>query len=105
LFESIVPAGLAARMRGVSVAPMAAFLVALGYLTIYPFFSQVYPLLLYGTGLLLLAGAVFGMLCSTMLLVREREAVTAGAWLWFVAAVSFSAACLWLAAAIFLPWL
>jgi hypothetical protein len=105
LFESVARSGLAARMRGVSLAPMAAFLVALGYLTIYPFLSRVHPLLLYGTGLLLLAGAVFGLLRSTMLLARERRGISAGAWLWFVAALLFSFACLWLAAAIFLPWL
>lgn len=102
MFESVRSDDAAARIRSAAVPPLAAFLVALAYLTIYPMLTRVPPALFWSVVLVLASGALLGAIA----IIREvrRERVRGRAFGWLVAAAAMELMCAWLTVGLVFPW-
>ncbi|MFP5246435.1 MAG: hypothetical protein ACLGH0_07040 [Thermoanaerobaculia bacterium] len=84
------------RLRNAAVAPMAAFLFAQVYFTIYPLLPRVPAALFWFVAAVLLAGVVTG----AVLIIRAAERNV-----WLIAATAAELLCLWQLLSMVVPWL
>ena len=103
MFESIQPPDAAARLRAAAVPPLAAFLVALGYFTLYPLLARVPAALFWTIAVVVLAGAVAGVVGIVRVIRGERIRGRAIGWLVLAAAITLVCARLFLS--LTFPWL
>jgi hypothetical protein len=103
LFESIKADDAAARLRGAAVPPLAAFLLALFYLTIYPMLGRVPAPLFWAIVAIELAGALGGAVMIARVATRER--IRGRALGWAAIAGLITLACAWLFVSMAVPWL
>lgn len=101
--ESLFVDDAATRLRSAAVPPLAAFLIALGYLTIYPLLGRVPAALFWAIVVILAAGAVVGAI--KILRVIRRERIRGRAIGWLVAAAAITLVCARFALSMAVPWL
>ena len=97
MFESLDRDDAAQRLRAAALPPLAAFLIALVYLTVYPLLPRVPALLFWTIAAILLAGAILG----AIKIVRVRNPAIG----WLVVAIAMELVCVWLLLSLTLPWL
>jgi uncharacterized membrane protein YecN with MAPEG domain len=103
VFESIPEDDGAARLRAAMAPPLGAFLLALVYLTVYPLFSRVPPLVFWILCAVLVAGSVLG--AAGILREVRRERIRGRAIAWLVAATGIELLCTWITLGLLIPWL
>jgi hypothetical protein len=103
LFESIAGPSVSARLRNAAIPPIAAFLVAQGYVTFYPLLARVPAALFWTIALITGAGAVAGMVMIARVVRRERIRGVAIGWLVAAAGAVYLSGRLFVA--MVLPWL
>ena len=103
MFESIQAEGAAVRLRNAAIVPMAAYLFALAYLTLYPLLERVPAAVFWLVPLVLLAGAVTGAVLIFRI-VRTTRMREGGAG-WLVAATLIELLCVWQFLMMTVPWL
>jgi hypothetical protein len=103
LFESIQTEGAHLRLRNAAFYPLAAFLFAQAYFTVYPLLPRVPAALFWLVAAVLLAGCVSGAVAIARAArgVRLRGLVLG----WFIAAMVVELVCVWLFLALTFPWL
>jgi uncharacterized membrane protein len=103
VFESVRSEDAAARFRSAAFAPLAAFLIALLYFSLYPLLERVPPFLFWTVVLVLFAGVVVGAVAMIREARRERPRGRALAWL--IGAVAVELLCARTFLALTFPWL
>ena len=101
MFESVQSDDAAAQFRSAAIAPLAAFLAYLLYLTLYPLLGRVPAALFWILTAILLAGSVFGAI-AIIRVVRRHRGTAFG---WLAAAVLVELLCVRTFLAMTLPWL
>lgn len=92
-----------ARLRAAAVPPLVAFLGALVYFTLYPLLPRVPAVLFWTMAVVVLAGAVAGIIGIARVVCRERIRGRAIGWLVVACAITLLCARLFLS--LTLPWL
>jgi ABC-type microcin C transport system permease subunit YejE len=103
LFESLPPDDAAARIRSAAVPPLAAFLITLAYLTVYPMLSRVPAPLFWTTVTILLLGTILGAIA--LIRVVRRERVRGRALGWLAAAIAIELLCARMFLGLTFPWI
>jgi hypothetical protein len=103
MFEAVFRDDAASRLRGAAVPPLTSFLVALGYLTIYPMLTRVPAALFWSIVVVLAAGAILGAIAIVRVLRSEKLAGRDFGWLAVAAAVTLF--CAHAALSMSFPWL
>lgn len=103
MFETFAPPDAAARLRSAAVPPFAAFLLAQGYLTFYPFLASVPAWLFWSVDAILLAGTAAGVVQLVRIVRSERIRGVAIGWLVAEAAATLLSGRIFLA--LTFPWL
>jgi hypothetical protein len=103
VFESITAPDAAARLRNAAVPPLAAFLFAQLYFTLYPMLTRVPAALFWLVVLVLYSGAIAGIVLIVRTLRAERVRGINLGWAVLAAVMTFFTARL--ALALTLPWL
>lgn len=101
--ESVLVEDAASRLRGAAVPPLAAFLLLLGYVTMYPLLGRVPAALFWSVVAVLATGAVAGAVKLVRVIRSEKIRGTAIGWLTGAAALTF--ACAYMAVTLTFPWL
>lgn len=102
MFESLPVDDAAARARAAAIPPLAAFLITLVYLTVYPLLTRVPAILFWLVVTVLLAGSVFGGIAIVRLVRRER--VRGRALVWLAGAILIELVCARLFLGLTFPW-
>lgn len=102
MFESVRSDDAAARLRSAAIAPLAAFLVYLLYLAVYPLFTRVPAVLFRLVTVVLLIGAVAGAVAITR--VVRGHSMRGRAFAWLVGAAVVELLCVRTFLAMALPW-
>lgn len=105
MFETISAPDAPAKFRSAAAVPLAAFLIAQGYYTVYPLFARVPAALFWLIALIVSAGATGGVIGIIRVLRRHHHELDARAFAWLIAAIATTLACAWLAISLTLPWL
>jgi hypothetical protein len=103
MFESLFSDDASTRLRAAGVPPLAAFLAALGYLTIYPTLPRVPAALFWSVVLVLAAGAILGAVKIIRVLRSDR--VRGRAFGWLAGSAALTLACALSALSMTFPWL
>ena len=103
MFESVTGPNVSARLRSAAIPPIAAFLVAQGYVGIYPLLTRVPPALFWTIALITGAGAVAGIVLIARVARQERIRGVALGWLIAAAGAVYLAGRLFVA--MVFPWL
>lgn len=101
--ESFITDDAASRLRGAAVPPLAAFLILLGYITIYPLLGRVPAALFWSIVAVLASGASAGAIKLTAIVRSEKIRGRAIGWL--AGASMLTLACAWFAVSLTFPWL
>ncbi len=105
LFEDFRGPDLAARLRGIAIAPIAAIVISQLYATLYPLLPRVPAALFAAIDLILFAGAAVGIGGAARLALRHRRELDGRAIAWLVACTIASLFCLRLFVSMTMPWL
>jgi len=105
LFEEFRQPDLAARLRGIALAPIAAIVISQLYSTLYPLLPRVPAALFAAIDLVLFAGAATGIGGAARLALRHHREFDGRAIAWLVACAFASLFCLRLFVAMTMPWL
>ena len=103
MFDSVFTEDASARLRYAAAAPLASFLITLGYLTFYPLLPRVPAFLFWSVVVILAAGAIAGAV--NILRVVRNEKIRGRAIGWLTGAAALTLLCAWLAITLTLPWL
>ena len=103
MFEAGFRDDAASRLRGAAAPPLAAFLIALGYLTIYPLLERVPAALFWSIVAVLATGAILGAINIVRVLRSEKLGGRDYGWLAVAAAVTLL--CGYSAVSMTFPWL
>jgi hypothetical protein len=103
LFESVQSDDAAARVRSAAIAPLAAGLLYLLYLTVYPLFGRVPAALFWLMTAIQLAGAIGGAIA--IIRVVRAHSMRGRAFAWLVGAVIVEVFCARTFLAMAVPWL
>ncbi len=101
--ESVLADDAASRLRGAAVPPLAAFLLTLGYLTLYPLFGRVPAALFWSVVAMLAIGAIAGAV--RLVRVLRSETIRGAAIGWLSGAAAITLVCAYLAVTLTFPWL
>ena len=101
--ESLIADDAASRLRGAAVPPLAAFLLTLGYLTLYPLLGRVPAALFWSIVAILAIGAAAGAV--RLVRVVRRETLRGRAIGWLAGAGAMTLVCAYLAVTLTFPWL
>ena len=106
MFDDFREPDLAEQLRGAAIAPFAAWLVSLGYLTIYPLLPRVPRALFWTVAVVLFVGAAIGIVSIARLTWRRgrelRDARTIG---WLILSAAMALLCARTFVALTFPWL
>lgn len=105
MFEAIERRDAAADARRIALAPLAAFLFELAYLTLAPLLGRVPPAIFWFVVIVMLAGTVLGIAGVARFLVRRRGEVAGRVLAWLVAAIVVTVICARAFLALVFPWL
>ena len=105
LFDAIRPPDAVARIRSTAVAPLAAFIAAQLYFTIYPLLTRVPPALFWTIVAIVFAGACAGLVGATRVVLRHRTDFGAREYAWLLASLAATALCAYLFVSLTFPWL
>ncbi|HEX7151172.1 MAG TPA: hypothetical protein VF618_06770 [Thermoanaerobaculia bacterium] len=105
MFESFQEPQPAERLRAVAAAPVAAFLLAQFYFSLYPLLSRVPAWLFWLIVAILFAGTAWGFFATARIVVRHGRSLGWRGIVWLVFAVLASLVCGWLLLSLTLPWL
>ena len=103
MFEDVLTESAASRLRSAAAPPLAAFLIALGYSTLYPLLGRVPAWLFWSVVAILAAGAIGGAV--SIVRVVRKEKIRGRAFGWLAGAVVLTLVCGWLAITLTFPWL
>lgn len=92
-------------MRRIALAPLAAFLFELVYLTLVPLLGRVPPALFWLLVLVMLAGTVIGIAGIARLIIAHRAEIAGRVLAWLIAAAAITLVCARAFLALVLPWL
>ena len=105
MFEAIEQRDPAAEVRRIALAPLAAFLLELVYLTLVPLLRRVPPALFWTLTLVLLAGTIAGVAGIARFVVRRRRELAGRVLAWLIAAIAITLVCARAFLALVSPWL
>lgn len=103
MFETVSADSVPERLRHAAVAPMAAFLFAQFYETLYPLFARVPAAVFWSVDAILLAGSVIGAVA--LVRVVRAEVIRGRAIVWLVIAMLVELLCTAMFLAKTFPWL
>lgn len=103
MFESVVPDDASSRLRSAAVAPLASFLLFLGYLTLYPLLGRVPAALFWSVVVVLGIGAIAG--ATRVVCILRTERIRGRALGWLTGAAGLTLICAYLALNLTFPWL
>jgi predicted membrane-bound mannosyltransferase len=103
LFESLPVDDTATRIRAAAVPPLAAFLITLAYLTIYPMLANVPAPLFWTVVAILLLGTILGAVA--LIRVVRRERVRGRALGWLAGAIAIELLCARMFLGLTFPWI
>lgn len=103
MFEAVFRDDAASRLRTAAVPPLASFLMALGYLTIYPMLTRVPAALFWSVVAVLAFGAFLGAV--NIIRVVRSETLAGRAYGWLAMAAAVTLLCGYGALSMALPWL
>ncbi|HEX9986170.1 MAG TPA: hypothetical protein VGF69_23115 [Thermoanaerobaculia bacterium] len=105
MFDAFREPHPAERLRAAAVAPIAAFLIAQFYFSLYPMLRAVPAWLFWLVVLIVFAGTAWGLVASARIAVRQRRELDWRGIAWLVIAVVASLFCGRLFLALTFPWL
>ena len=103
MFDSVFTDDAASRLRGAAAPPLAAFLIALGYLTIYPLLNRVPAALFWTIVAVLAAGAILGAI--NIIRVLRSVKLEGRDFGWLTAGAAITLLCGYAAVSMTFPWL
>ena len=103
MFETVSSDSVPERVRHAAVAPLAAFLFAQFYETLYPLFERVPAAVFWSVVAILLAGTITGAV-ALVRVVRE-ESIRGHAIVWLIIAIAVELLCTGMFLAKTFPWL
>ena len=103
MFEAVFRDDASSRLRAAGLPPLASFLAALGYLTIYPTLNRVPAALFWSVVVILAIGAIAGAI--NILRVLRSEQVRGRAFGWLAGSAVLTLLCAWSAVSMTFPWL
>jgi hypothetical protein len=105
LFETFQQPNAVARIRAAGIAPLAAYLLAQLYFSLYPLLARVPPLLFWSVDAIAFLGALAGIVLLVRAVVRHRRELEFRAMLWLVATLVVIGLCARLFLSLTFPWL